>query len=442
MSLPSIDSSAFRHHVDRHLEPLRADLSSKRRAAWKQLVLRTITSIVLLGSVAASGWWTYRAEDDFYWWMLAFAVFAFGVALFVWCAMPWFKHRDRIKHDVLTRLVPFFGDFSYRPEGTMSPSDVEDTGLLPRYNDHFVEDEVTGSYRGVALRAVDVRLRYEYETRSSGGSGHRKEVEKVFDGVLMTLELPTPAACEVLLGTPDCFKGRFAVNEDVWQRFDLPRENLEAWTRDPKACAGMLDTNLIDRVVALMSVCGVRRLRMAWHGTRLALLLDFGEDFFELPFRGEIDFRRFGEIVERQLTCLTGVINLLDVPATVEFTESSSRSLEQRMGLDTRLERDFETQDRGCLPMVMFTSLGFCAYLWLLVDVVRPLGALGLAFVFGTVAGFGLASVLFGERNRRSALVLLLIGLLGLAPALPAEWLQGLPLGEWVQSLKLDGARR
>jgi hypothetical protein len=438
MSIASIDSSAFRHHVDRHLEPLRVDLSAKRREAWTQLILRSTISVVLLVAIAGSGWWTHRPEDDFYWWMLAFVVFAFGVGLFVWCALPWFVHRDRLKHDVLTRLVPFFGDFSYLPEASLTPGEFENFGLLPQYNDHSAEDEVTGSHRGVPLRAADLILRYEYTPRRSGSSSLNKEIERVFKGVLLALELPRPAPCDVLLGTPDFFKGRFAIrDESGWQRVELPHGGLEAWTRDRQACDRLVNADLVDRAAALVSRGGVRSLRMAWHGKTLAMLIDFGEDFFELPFRGEIDFRRFGEIVESQLTRLTRVIDLLGLPPAGEPDDRPPRSLDERMRPAAKLEADFETQDRGCLPMVVFTAAVFCAYLWLLVDVVRPLGALGLAFVFGILGGFGLATVLFGERKRRSAWLLVLIGLVGISPALPDQTLDRLPGGQWVKSLKL-----
>lgn len=438
MSMPSIDSSAFRHHVDRHLEPLRSGLAARRRDARKQLVLRTTISIVLIVAIAASGWLTYRRDDDFYWWLLGFMVFAFGVALFLWCAMPWFTHRDRLKHDVLTRLVPFFGDFSFLPEASLAPGEFAESGLLPQYNDHSVEDQLNGSYRGVPLRAVDLTLRHEYTSRSSRNSSRSKTVERVFKGVLLALELPRPAPCDMLLGTPDFFEKRFALRDDAgWQRLELPHGGLQAWTRDPDAGARFVNHALVDRVAALISRGGVRNLRMAWHGTQLAMLIDFGEDFFELPFRGEIDFRKFGEIVEGQLSRLTRVIDLLGLaPAGME-PDAPMRSLDQRMSQAAKLDADHEKQDRGCLPMLVFTAAAFCAYLWLLVGVVQPVAALLLASVFGVLGGFGVAAVLFGERRRRSAWVLVLIGLLGVSPALPDQTLEQFPGGQWVKSIKL-----
>ena len=439
MSLRSIDSSAFRHHVDRYLAPLHADLSTRRREARNQLILRSAISAVLIVGVAGSGWWTYRAEDEFYWWLLLFAVFAIGVALFLWCALPWFSHRDRLKHDVLTRLVPFFGDFSFLPDARLTPAQFDDCGLMPRYNRHSAEDEVSGSHRGVAFRAADVRLRYEYTTRRSGSSGSSKSVETVFKGVLMEIDLPEAVTGRVVLGTPDMFSGRFTVKENSGlMRFELARGGLEAWTDDPEAAARLLDADRTDRVAALVSRVGVRSLRMAWHGSSVAMLLDFGQDFFELPMLGEIDFRKFGEIVQDQLARLTRVIELLDLPAASADEPATERPLEERMRAGNALEADFEKQDRGCLPIVVLTVAGFCSYLWLLTDQVRPLGALGLAFVFGTMAGFALGCLVTRQRGGCSAWPLLLIGLLGIAPALPDETLDRLPGGQWVKSIKLD----
>jgi hypothetical protein len=445
MARRSIDSSAFRHHVDRHLEPLRADLSAKRSAAWKQLVFRVTLSVVLIASIVGSGWLTPQPEDDlywWYWWMFVVMVAVFGTLFCIWCALPWSRHGFRLKHDVLTRLVPFFGDFSYRPKGTMSPSEFADSGLLPVHNDHWVEDEVTGSHRGVALRAADVELLYKRTIRMRRG-GTRRVVEDVFDGVLLALELPKPAACGVLLGTADCFRGRFAIDDDVWHRVDLPHDGLEAWTRDPAVCTSVLDAKLLDRAAALVSGGHVRRLRMAWHGKTLVMLVDFGENFFEMPFRGEIDFRHFGEIVERQLACLTRVIDQLDIPATGASANSSPRSLQQRMRQDTHLAPDFEanqSRNLGCLPMIVFTPVGFCAYLWLLADAVHPLVALGLAFTFGSLSGFGLGQAVFGKISRWRGVVAILIGLLGITPALPNETLDQLPGGQLVKALKQDAS--
>ncbi len=441
MTSPLIDSSAYRHHVDRYLEPLRRDLTTKRTEAWKKLKFRAAISSVLLIAMAGFGWWGYRSEEEFYEWLLAFIVFAIGLALFLWCAAPWRRHRGRLKHDVLTRLVPFFGDFSFLPDASLSPAGFAGRGLLPVFTHHYATDEVQGSHRGVPLRAAEVTLLREYQTSTSmDRAGSSKGVETVFKGVLMEIGLPHPVAGTVVVGSPDLFLNRFAVRDDEGlQRLDLPCKNLEAWADDAGAAARLVSGPLLERVATLVSRGRVRSLRLSWHGQTLAILLDFGENFFELPMRGEIDFSGFGAIVQDQLSRLTMVIDLLEVAEPSGDADTRMRPLDERMPQCSELPEDFEQRDlSGWLPVVILTVVGFCTYLWLLTDQVRPLGALGLASVFGVMAGANLGYVLSRGLRGLSRVPMLLIGLLGISPALPDETLDRLPGGQYVKEIKLE----
>ncbi|HRQ63670.1 MAG TPA: hypothetical protein PKZ76_02175 [Xanthomonadaceae bacterium] len=438
MNLPSVDSTAFRHHHDRYLAPMREGLQARRDRAWRQIVTRAVVSPFLLAAIIGTVLVVRRPEDEFFWWLFAFIVFLFVILLFIWCAVPWGVHKMRLKSDVLTRLVPFFGDFAYRPEpeGILGPS-VPGV-LLPPFNRDFKEDEVVGSHAGVPLRALEVSLSYEYTTGTS--KNRRTVTDRLFKGVLLELVLATPVRGTVLFGSPELFEGRCAVPADAGlEPVPLDRKEFMAWSSDPAEAASLLDPEFLARAAALQSRGGVKHMRMAWQGDRLGMLVDFGADFFELPQRGAIDFHRDAGIVGEQLGRVTAVIDLLGLDPVPGVDSDAPRHVEDRIRWAKPLEASAEEEDRACLPLVLLSIASFCTYVVILSSVIRPIGVLLLALSFGMLAGLGLSMLLF-SKSRVRGLVLLAIGLLGLAPALPDHVLDDVPLGKYVKEMRFDSA--
>jgi hypothetical protein len=436
MNLPSVDSTAFRHHHDRYLAPMREWLQAKRDRAWRQIIMRAVVSPFLLAAIIGTVLAVKRPEDDFFWGLFAFIVFLFAILLFGWCAIPWGAHKARLKSDVLTRLVPFFGDFAYRPEPEEISGPSVPAVLLPRFNKDFKEDEVVGSHAGVPLRALEVNLNYEYSTGT--GKNRRTVTEELFRGVLLELVLASPVRGTVLFGTPDLFEGRGVVPADAGlEPVELEHKAFLAWASDPAEARRLLDPEFLARAAALQSRGGVKRMRMAWQGDRLGMLVDFGADFFELPQRGAIDFHRDAGIVGEQLGRVTAVIDLLGLDPVPGVDSNAPRHVEDRIRWAKPLEANAEEEDRGCLPMVLLSVASFCTYVVVLSSVVRPIGVLLLALGFSIIAGMGLAMLLF-SKTRIRGVVLLAIGLLGLAPALPDEVLDDLPFGQYVKEMRLD----
>jgi hypothetical protein len=440
------DSEDFRRFRDTHLEPLRGGLEARRRISLRRIALRIALSLLVLGIIVAGMLWVRGSGDEGFWWVFGTVVvltcFGFGV----WCYLPWGLHRMRLKSEVLTRLVPFFGDFVYRLDPKWDLKALAASHCLPRFNKDFLEDEVSGVHAGICFRACEARLEYEYTRRSGSGSNRTTVTERdeVFDGLMVEVELPEAVRGTVLFGHASAFEGprRQVPAEAGLHPVEVGQPDFRAWGSDPVAARWLLDPEFLARAAALSSRFGVRELRMTWHGERLLLLLDYGEDLFELPQRGELDFDRVGETVGGQLGRLTGTLELLGIEPIPEHQRPSQRSLAERVAAGTLFAADMERkEDRGCLPTLALFTLSFCVFLWLLAGQVAPTGVLGLALVFGGAVGVGLANLMFSGR-RVLGIVMLLFGLLGLAPALPAERLETLPLGEWVQSLKLEDARR
>jgi hypothetical protein len=442
----TVDDEDFRRFRETHLEPLRDDLEARRRTSLRRIALRVTLSLLVLGIIVVGMLRVRGSGDEGFWWVFGTVVVLTCFGLGVWCYLPWGLQRMRLKSEVLTRLVPYFGDFVYRLDPKWDLKALAARHCLPRFNRAFIEDEVSGVHAGICFRACEARLEYQY-TRSSGSGSSRTTVterDQVFDGLMVEVELPEAVRGTVLFGHASAFEGpRLQVPAEAGLHpVEMEQPGFLAWGSDPVAARRLLDPEFLARAAALASRFGVRELRLAWHGERMLMLLDFGKDLFELSQRGEIDFDRAGAIVGGQLERLTGTLELLGIEPLPEHRRAPQRSLAERIAAGTQFDADMERkEDRGCLPAVVLFALGFCVFLWLLDGQVAPAGVLGLALVFGGAVGVGLANVMFAGR-RVLGTVMLLVGLLGLAPALPAERLQTLPLGAWVQSLKLEDARR
>jgi hypothetical protein len=422
MSTQLAQDAAFRQHCNRYLEPLRLGLQQSRRRSWREVFLRLTLSVPLLAAVAVVPLLRKGPEDDFWWWAYGFILLVSACVLMIWVVLPWWTHKDEMKAEVLPRLLPFFG-YAYDPEPKTDLEQYVPWAVLPRYNQSAVGDEIRGCHAGIPLRLLELRLRYR-ETRPNRSSGiatrSRDAVGAlVFGGILLELRLAQAVAGTTLIGTPGMFRGHASVlDSSGLEELPLGKVALKAWTDDVDAANAILNATRLRDIEALATGTGLGGLRMSWHRDRIIALLDFGEDFFELPQRRRIDFDADGEQVRTQLSRITAVIDALTLDP-VEGAAASTPIAPHPARPQTVHALD---EQRGCLWMLLFSVGGFCLYTWLLAGHVRPLGVLALSSTAGALAGVFLSKLLF-NRGRMGSLLLFVLCLLGLAPVLPPETL-------------------
>lgn len=421
------NDKAFRHHHDRHLQPLQRDFEGHRRRCWRDLfALRLPVSLVLMAAVAVVPIMAKGPEDDFWWWIYGFVVLVAFVVLFIWCALPWFTHRERLKTEVLPRLVPFFGDFRYEPEPGASLARYKDSGVLPRYDKAVAEDEVSGFHAGVPFRAVELRLSEKVSESNRHGTGSRKSEHKVFNGLLMAVDSARPVNGTILLGTRRMFGGAFRIRDQSGlQKVFLEGTRLQAWASDPDEAMVQLMPELLARLEKMIETLGIRQLRMGWHEDQVVMLIDIGKNLFELNQLKEVDFYRDAEQVRDELARLTGLIDALELEPATE-TDSEPAPLGERMKILSPKPEGVLEDQKGCLWMVVFPVIGFCAYYWLLAGHLEPLVVLYIAAIGGVLAGVFAVKLLF-HGGRLGTFLMLIACLLVLTLAVPEQYQQWLP---------------
>jgi hypothetical protein len=424
---PSLaNNTAFRHHHDRHLQPLQRDLEDHRRSCWRDLFLvRLPVSLVLLAAVAIVPLLGKGPEDDFWWWAYGFIVLFTAAVLGMWCVLPWFTHRERLKSEVLPRLVPFFGDFRYEPEPKLEPRQYLDWAVLPTFDKSSSEDSVSGRHAGVAFSACELRLtRRHHNPGSRAGDGGSEHV--VFKGLLMAMTTPRPVTGTIVLGTRNMFRSEFRIRDNAGlQEVFLEQTALQAWASDPDAAIVLLKPDLLARIEATIETLGIRNLRMGWHDDQLVILVDFGRNLFELSQRKAVDFYRDAEQVRDDLALITDLIDSFELDPGPD-ADAQPAPLAERMKVDNPAPEGSLKDQKGCIWMILFPVIGFCAYAYLLAGHMRPLAVLGTAAIVGVLAGVFLVKLLF-HGGRLGTFLMLVACLLVLTIAVPEQFQGWLP---------------
>ena len=420
------NNTAFRHHHDRHLQPLQRDLENHRRNCWRELfLLRLPASLVLLAAVAIVPVLGKGPEDDFWWWVYGFIVIFTAAVLVIWCVLPWFTHRERLKTEVLPRLVPFFGDFRYEPDPKIDPRRYQDWTVLPSFDKSSSEDQVSGRHAGVAFSAFELRLTQRH--RKAGSEvGTRGSEHKIFKGLLMAMTIPRPVKGTIVLGTHNMFRSDFRIRDDSGlQKLFLQNTRLQAWASDPDAAIVLLKPELLARIEAKIETLGIRKLRMGWHDDQLVMLVDFGTNLFELSQRKAVDFYRDAEQVRDDLARLTDLIDTFELDPLSE-SEEETAPLSERMKIDDPAPEGVLEDQKGCIWMILFPVIGFCTYYWLLAGHMQPLAVLYTAAIIGVLAGVFLVKLLF-HGGRLGTFLMLVACLLVLTMAVPEQYQHWLP---------------
>lgn len=389
------NDTAFRHHHDRYLQPLQRDLENHRRKCWRELFLvRLPVSLVLLAAVAIVPVLGKGPEDDFWWWIYGFIVIFTAAVLGIWCVLPWFTHRERLKTEVLPRLVPFFGEFRYERDPKVDPRRYQDWAVLPTFDRSSTEDEVSGRHAGITFSAFELRLTQRHSDAGSR-AGTRGSEHKIFKGLLMAVTIPQPVKGTIVLGTRNMFRADFRIREQSGLRkVFLEATDLQAWASDPDAAVVLLKPDLLARIEAKIETLGIRRLRMGWHDDQLVMLVDFGKNLFELSQSKAVDFYRDAEQVRSDLARLTDLIDTLELDPLPE-ADAETAPLSERMKIDSPDPEGVLEDQKGCLWMILFPVIGFCTYAWLLADQMQPLAVLYTAAIVGVLAGVFLVKLLF-----------------------------------------------
>ena len=199
-----------------------------------------------------------------------------------WAAAKLAEDYTRLyKARVLPHLAARFGALTYRQGSAQDVHKLQTYRILDRFDTVDADDEIVGTYRGLTIRIVELRLH--------AGSGDDRK--NVFDGLLVDLVLPRS-----LTGTTAVIgdEGLWGNLEARWRGDRLQRVRLEdptfearyeVYSTDQIEARALLTPAFMQRFTALAALSGFA-LPGAWaEGNRLVTALPKLKpvDLFEPP---------------------------------------------------------------------------------------------------------------------------------------------------------------
>lgn len=195
------------------------------------------------------------------------------------------RYRRMYKSEVLPRLAASLGALEYRAATRPDASALRDQRLFPRFDRVDAEDEIVGSYHGVAISIMEVAL---VDTKPEND-------RKVFDGLLVRLTLPRTldGTTAVIADTGLLGALRDLMGGSALQRVRLEDARFEdvyqVYGTDQIAARALLTPAFMERFLSLGERTGFMRPLALAQGNRLTITLakQGYDNLFEPP-----DYRR------------------------------------------------------------------------------------------------------------------------------------------------------
>jgi len=280
---PAAPDLAKATQLEQLLAPTLAALEAARTAIVHQVNLRLVTRVPL-GVAAGVGFWIFsqfgRSPGTFFN-LLEFM--GFGAAIgWYWASHKLSEDYLRLyKDQVLPKLAAQFGALSYRRAIAPDMSLLRAQHIFREFDRVVCEDEIFGTYRGMALNIVELKLTY--------GSGKEKRTE--FDGLLTTVALPRHLAGVTAViadnGALGNLEDRFGGEgrEHVAVEDPAFEKAYEVYGTDQVAARALLTPAFMERFLALGGRAGFMQPLALAQDNRLTIALPKagGGNLFEPP---------------------------------------------------------------------------------------------------------------------------------------------------------------
>jgi hypothetical protein len=265
------------------LAPTLRELAAVRAEVVRKVKERSVMRVPVAVAGAVLFWVLVQLGDDppdaFD--LIMWCVFG-ALAGEAWAASKLADEYTRLyKARVLPILAARFGDLTYQRGSAQDVHKLSTYRILEAFDTVKAEDEIVGTYRGLSVRIVELRL--------EAGSGDKTRT--VFDGLLVDLVLPRNLSGTTAI-IPDA--GKLGNLEARWRSNTLQRVRLEdprfearyeVYSTDQIEARALLTPAFMERFTALAALSGFA-LPGAWaEGNRLVTALPKRSpvDLFEPP---------------------------------------------------------------------------------------------------------------------------------------------------------------
>jgi hypothetical protein len=270
--------------LNARLAPTVRELNAMRGDFIAQVKARSVTRIPLGTAIAIALWALAQRGDD--------PPGVFGFFLFVilgalggevWAAhKPEREYRRIYKERVLPQIAAGVGNLTYRAASKDRVAKFGAERVLPQYDTLQADDEIAGTYDGLAVEIIEVRLKKRQNKKS----------RVVFDGLLIGITLPRSLTGTTVImtdgGAWENFKTRWrgGALEPVRLEHAEFEQNYEVYSTDQIEARALLTPAFMERFMALATASGFSLPGGMAEGNMLVVALPkrFGAgDLFEPP---------------------------------------------------------------------------------------------------------------------------------------------------------------
>jgi hypothetical protein len=280
---PAAPDLAKATDLERLLAPTLTELETARVDTVHQVNLRLVSRVPMAMAVAVGLWIFSQFGKN------PAGVFNLLEFMGLGAAVGWYWASHKLsdayarlyKDRVLPKLAAQFGDLSYRQAIEPDMALLRAQHIFREFDRVIADDEIFGTYRGMALNIVELKLTY--------GSGKQKRTE--FDGLLTTVALPRHLAGTTAViadnGTLGNLEDRFGGEgrEHVAVEDPAFEKAYEVYGTDQVGARALLTPAFMERFLALGGRSGFMAPLALAQDNRLTIALPKagGGNLFEPP---------------------------------------------------------------------------------------------------------------------------------------------------------------
>lgn len=245
----------FAAYFQEHIRPLRDGLEQERLRLLKQFQFRTkIAAIIAAIGIFLAYFCIEQCTEQvqgFGFIILILAIIGVGY----WVMLPLQHYSSAIKQQVFSKLIAFYGNFHYEPNGDLHFGALAPSGILPEYDRAKSEDLIVGQHKDVDIGIGEAHLEERHVTYDSKGR-RRERYRTLFKGLIVQLAMNKNFAGRTIIvkdrgGLLNWFKGKFGELETVKLEDPVFEKLFEVYSTNQIEARYLLTTAFMDRLLRL-----------------------------------------------------------------------------------------------------------------------------------------------------------------------------------------------
>lgn len=230
-------------------------------------IMGTLAAVALGAVVATMIWHNPRIT------LTAGALPLFGGGWFVSGRLK--RFAASCKEEALTRLADALG-LSYDPDAdAYGVARLQELALLPEFEQSNYQDQFTGSEQGCAFRLYEARMQVKR------GSGNTEHWITVFNGQIILIDFPKPFVGTTVINRHSLFGARHPGLERIHLESGQFERSFECYGSDQVGARELVHPVFMERLNGLEAALGGKRLRCAFDGGKLMVIVE-GGDLFDI----------------------------------------------------------------------------------------------------------------------------------------------------------------